>query len=61
MVSVGTSDAIRGMIPTQASTPPETSTPAIRGPMMYPTPRYSGVIDAFTVAAGKMRLLALVT
>ncbi len=34
MVVEGTSDAISGMKPSHASTPPETSTPAMRGPMM---------------------------
>ncbi len=34
MVSGGTSAAISGMMPSQPSTPPATSTPAMRGPMM---------------------------
>ena len=61
MVWPGTTEAINGMIPSQARTPPATSTPAMRGPMMYPTPMYSGVMSANTVAAGKMRLTLLVT
>ena len=34
MVCPGTTEAIKGMMPSQASTPPATSTPAMRGPMM---------------------------
>src|SRR5260221_5112081 len=35
-----------GMTTSQANTPPEKITPAMRGPMMYPTPRYSVVVLA---------------
>jgi len=31
---------------------PDTMIPAIFGPMMYPTPRYSGTISQLTVAFG---------
>ena len=48
-----------GINPSHASTPPATRTPAIRGPMMYPTPRYSGVISPLTVAAGMYWFVAL--
>ena len=34
MVVAGTSEAMSGIMPSQASTPPATSTPAMRGPMM---------------------------
>src|SRR5260221_11796336 len=35
-----------GMTTSQANTPPEKITPAMRGPIMYPTPRYSVVVLA---------------
>src|SRR5438270_3838247 len=35
-----------GMTTSHANTPPEKITPAMRGPMMYPTPRYSVVVLA---------------
>src|SRR5579864_704528 len=35
-----------GITTSQANAPPATRTPAIRGPMMYPTPRYSEVVLA---------------
>src|ERR1043166_7483345 len=35
-----------GITTSQAKAPPEIKTPAIFGPMMYPTPRYSEVVLA---------------
>ena len=61
IISGGTSEASRGINPSQASTPPATSTPAIFGPIIYPTPKYSGVISAFKVALGKNLFVCLVT
>ena len=40
-----TIDASNGINTSQLNTPPATSTPAILGPMIYPTPMYSGVIS----------------
>gem|GEM_PF-7124887 len=61
IASGGTSEARSGINPSQASTPPATSTPAILGPMIYPTPIYSGVIAPLMVAAGNTFEVALVT
>ncbi len=51
--SNGTNVESKGMIAHQASTEPATRTPPIFGPIIYPTPRYSGVISPFTVAEGQ--------
>ncbi len=43
----------KGISPKDAKIPPATKTPAIRGPIIYPTPKYSGVISPATTAEGK--------
>src|SRR6478736_6314852 len=53
------SDARSGFNTNQLNTDPATNTPPIRGPMIYPTPMYSGVISADTCAEGKYLLSAL--
>ncbi len=49
------------MIASQAMTPPATRTPAMRGPTIQPTPRYSGVISPLNVAEGKYLFVCCVT
>src|SRR5215207_6344352 len=51
--SAFTKEDKRGIKTNQHNTPPATNTPAIRGPMMYPTPKYSGVISPLNLAEGK--------
>jgi hypothetical protein len=48
----GTKSEMSGMRTSQDITPPENISAAIRGPMMYPTPRYSGVISQSRTALG---------
>ena len=48
----GTKIEMRGISASHERTPPEASSPAIFGPMMYPRPRYSGVTSDESVASG---------
>src|SRR5688572_6269701 len=41
-----------GSSTSQDSTPPANMTPAIRGPITYPTPMYSGEMSTWSVALG---------
>jgi hypothetical protein len=48
---------ISGMSASQDRTPPDASSPAMRGPMMYPRPRYYGVTSQERVASGILPVL----
>src|SRR5690606_12834911 len=61
MVTGSTMVVISGINAHQASTDPATNTPDMRGPITYPTPRYSGVISPLMVADGQNLFVFCVT
>jgi len=61
VASPETKVASNGINTNELNTPPATNTPEILGPIIYPTPRYSGVISPFYLAEGRYLFLRLVT